>query len=329
MTTYRVLGLPLESNVPLPRLEPASLPERRIQLRCGETFPLDARWQVVSEAQVQDDEGRPVVALDRETEHGTYRFRWADGVTACISASGWHIGLAWEPRSTFEDAVIYLLGSVMGFVLRLHGLVALHAGCVVIEGHAVALAGGSGAGKSTLTAAFADLGYAVLSDDITAMRPREGEILVQPDAPMIRLWPKAATLLFGDADAELPPLVAGWEKRFLHLGSPDAEPRFEAATQPFPLAAVYLLDGTDGPASPSIEVVPPARALIELVGASFGAAVIDPAMRRREFEVLGTVAEQSDVKQVYGSQSVKPRELAALVAADVSPSRKQADGATG
>ncbi|MEM8619415.1 MAG: hypothetical protein AAGF73_06805 [Actinomycetota bacterium] len=46
--------------------------------------------------------------------------------------------------------------------------IVLHAGCVQIDGVAVALAGHSGAGKSTLTAAFARHGYPVISEEVTA-----------------------------------------------------------------------------------------------------------------------------------------------------------------
>jgi hypothetical protein len=64
---------------------------------------------------------------------------------------------------------VMLCGAVTTFACRLLGFVALHANCVTIDGHAVALAGASEAGK-TLTSSLGLLGGATLvSDDVTVI----------------------------------------------------------------------------------------------------------------------------------------------------------------
>src|SRR5215469_301127 len=63
--------------------------------------------------------------------------------------AGAEVRARWAAASTFEDAVTYLLGPVLGFVLRLRGRTCLHASAVAVGGQAIALAGSSGAGKST------------------------------------------------------------------------------------------------------------------------------------------------------------------------------------
>ena len=92
----------------------------------------------------------------------------------------------------------------------------LHASAVAIEGRAVAIVGPSGAGKSSTAAAFARLGYPVLSDDIVALTGDGQRFHVQPAYPRVRLWPSAVTSLFGSRDA-LPRIVPDWEKRYLPL----------------------------------------------------------------------------------------------------------------
>src|SRR5260370_15625224 len=52
------------------------------------------------------------------------------------------------PPFTNEDVATYLLGPVMGFILRRRSVMALHASAVRIGGQAVVLCGGSQAGKS-------------------------------------------------------------------------------------------------------------------------------------------------------------------------------------
>ena len=59
--------------------------------------------------------------------------------------------------------------------------VMLHAGCVADDaGGAVVLPGRSGAGKSTLTLACVDAGLAYLSDELTAIDPRDGALVPYP-----------------------------------------------------------------------------------------------------------------------------------------------------
>ncbi len=76
------------------------------------------------------------------------------------------------PPLTNEDLATYLLGPVMGFVLRRRSILALHASAVCIGGQAVALCGESQAGKSVTAAALALRGIPVLCEDITPLSSR-------------------------------------------------------------------------------------------------------------------------------------------------------------
>src|SRR5271156_6758875 len=76
-----------------------------------------------------------------------------------------------------------------------------------------------GAGKSTTAAAFARRGFAILSDDVSALWDCRPPFLLQPAYPQLRLWPSSVRLLFG-ADDALPPLTPNWDKRGLDLSTP-------------------------------------------------------------------------------------------------------------
>ena len=67
-----------------------------------------------------------------------------------------------HPNVPINDIYTYLLGPVIGCVLRLKNKVCLHASVVNINQKAVAFLGEKTAGKSTLIAKFAESGYPVL-----------------------------------------------------------------------------------------------------------------------------------------------------------------------
>ena len=125
-------------------------------------------------------------------------------------------GLRWPDSSTLEDAATYLLGPVLGFVLRLRGITCLHASAVAVGDRAIALMGPANAGKSTTAAGFSRMGFPVLADDIVALSEPDEILRVQPAYPQLRLWPESAAFLYGSADA-LPRLTPTWDKRALDL----------------------------------------------------------------------------------------------------------------
>ena len=58
----------------------------------------------------------------------------------------------------------------------------VHASCVAIDGRGVLIAGPSGAGKSDLTLRLIDAGALLVSDDYTALTPRDGMLYAEPPA---------------------------------------------------------------------------------------------------------------------------------------------------
>ena len=201
---YSIYGLGVSSNLPIPGLVTGPATTRvDVHLYLG-SIPswLSELLQVGGQkwfiSPYEDGRGEPVLTVWRLTGGGYFQLCYSDGTRFVVDRNGAQIWATWPDTSTLEDLSTYLLGPVMGFVLRLRGATCLHASAIVVDNQAIALVGVAGAGKSTTAAAFAERGYAVLSDDIVAMWAEEGTFLVQPGYPRLRLWPASVDALFGE-----------------------------------------------------------------------------------------------------------------------------------
>jgi len=214
---------------------------------------------------------------------------------------------ACRPASlTKEDHCTYLVGPVMGFILRLRGTLCLHASSTSIAGQTVALCGASAAGKSTTGAALALRGIPVLTEDVTPIKESGSAFIVEPGYPRICLWPDSVKQLLGSADA-LPLITPNWEKRYLPLDGVRAS--FEPA--PKPLGIIYLLaprgDNVD---APRLEEMRPREALLELVQNTYMNWLLDRDQRAAEFEVLCKIVQQVPVRRII--PHADPARLGAL-----------------
>lgn len=292
--TCSVYGLGLSVNVPLAGLSGlAPAPRVDVSIELG-AIPRghderDSRASPIHTSDETDERGAPL-RLVTLTRGGNYRIDYADGTRIVVSADGANV---WAQGATpeIEDTAIYLLGPVLGFVLRLRGINTLHASAVAIEGSACAFVGASGSGKSSLAAAFARRGHAVLSDDVTPVAEHGGAFVAHPAYPRLRLWPDSVEGLFGDADC-LPRIVPGWDKRFVDL----AGTRFRFQREPLPLAAIYLLDPQPGP--PSIEAVGAREAVMGIVADTYASYLLDRGRRATEFEFVARLVDAVPVRRL-------------------------------
>ncbi len=293
-----VYGLRLRASQALPGLPLQSGSESfdvRIQLKEGWAFPatlstagdLCTRAEGASEYQ----SNLRVRLLSPGQYFGLF---YGDGARFAVDRFGSEVWADWPENYTLEDACTYLLGPVMGFVLRLRGAVCLHASAVAVGGYAIALVGGPGAGKSTTAAAFACCGSPVLSDDVVALTDKGRGFLVQPGYPRVNLWPDSVQQLFGSEDA-LPRITPTWDKRYLPLG----ENGHHFASRPLPLGAIYILDGRDETlTAPMVEEVSGEEVFMALVANTYVNYLLDQNMRRTEFDVLGRVVSEIPVRRV-------------------------------
>jgi hypothetical protein len=242
----------------------------------------------------------------REYDGGRfYQLSYGDGTEFFVDSEATILWGKYSAPLTIEDLTTYLVGPVMGFVLRRRGLTALHASAVRVGEIAAVISGPATAGKSTTAAALALRGLPTLCEDIAALHEHRGQFYVQPGYPRVCLWPDSVEKLLGSEDA-LPLLTPTWEKRFLALDGERA--KFEARMRP--LGAVYLLGlRSHEETAPRLIEVTPREALLDLVQNTYMNVLLSREQRAAEFELLSRLVNQVPCKRVI------PHKDAARIAA--------------
>lgn len=297
-STCSVYGLGLRVNRPLAGLGGLAPPANvDVTVSLGSMPPeldgvpaLDAQPYYLSDD--KDEHERPSLTIERVLGGKFFLCVYADGTTIAIDQSGSTVWATWRHPATIEDAATYLLGPTLGLVLRLRGVVCLHASAVNIGGKAILLAGPSGAGKSSMAAAFVQRGRSVLTEDVAALAEQGGSFEVQAGYPRVRLWSPSVHGLFGAPDA-LPLLTTTWDKRFLDLSGANAG--FQP--QPLPVGGIYLL----GPRStePRLQRLAEREAMVQLVANTYANHLLTPAMRAHEFDVLARLVRIAPVYMLH------------------------------
>lgn len=230
-----------------------------------------------------DERGAPALRVWRIGTDKYLRLDYYDGVQFWLDRAGQNVWSVWPDTTSLENAATYLVGPVLGLLLRLRGIVCLHASAVAIGDRAVAFVGSEGAGKSTTAAALAQRGNAVISDDVAALVEQEGCFSVLPAYPHLSLWPDSVEMLYGP-DKTLPSLSPDWGKHLLSLTANHL--KFEQRS--LPLGAIFILgDRSPDPREQFLESLPPKEGLLSLVTNSFATNLLDQDMRAREFSLLG------------------------------------------
>lgn len=303
-STHTVFGLIVRSNalIPgLPHLE-GSCRETDVSIHWGvspytETEDSSPSEELTYVSTYTDAAGNPALQIWKTADGVFLHLKYCDGAEFWLARKGDAIWTVWPATLTFADAVTYLLGPVLGRLLRLRGVTCLHASAVAFEGRSVVFVGPEGAGKSTTAAAFAQRSHGVLSDDVVALAESEEGFSVLPAYPHLCLWPESVNMLFGSPDV-LPRFIPDWEKRRFALG--DKGTLFE--NRPLPVGAIYLLGDRHSDLSPRVEAMPARSALLALVAESFASTILDRDMRAREFEVLGRLVTTVPIRRIYPSE---------------------------
>jgi hypothetical protein len=296
--SHEVYGLRLAANVVVPglrRLPDSEVFDVRIWLKDWTTFPSTPPRSIETfcfSSNVAADDPNLLVGVLPGGDY--FAFFYGDGVRFVVARSGREVWADWPETYTLEDACTYLKGPVMGYVLRLRGVVSLHASAVAIDEQAIALVGSPGAGKSTTAAAFAQRGLPVIADDVVALSEEDGIFLVQLGYPRVNLWADSARALFGSEEA-LPRITPNWDKRFLSLG----ENGFGFAAKSLPLRAIYLLGAREESLTAPVTVqVAGSEALAALVANTYVNYLLDRDMRSVEFDLLSRLAAMIPIRRV-------------------------------
>ena len=320
--TYSVFGLTVRCSASVPGLIPLQTPadaaDIELNLGCSAGPFVDTRSShaesVIYTSAYTAPSGTPALRILRDSEQGLFHLVYFDGMQFWMDGQGTKLWASWPSHSSVEEAATYLLGPVLGLLLRFRGVTCLHASAVAIGKSAIAFVGAEGAGKSTTAAAFARAGYAAVSDDVVALVERGGNFLVSPTYPHLSLWPESVELLYGSKDA-LPPFVSNWEKR--RLSSENGGARFEDGA--LPLRALYLLDEIRGESGPHVEAVTGQIGFLALVANSYATNMLDSEMRATEFVTLSHLVAKVPLRRLFTSKGqLPPADLCQVVLQDLA-----------
>jgi hypothetical protein len=319
MVFHRLYGLLLGTNDALPGLLVVAnadvIPDVQIHLK-SEASPLLAFGSPPEPfymSAMKDEKGNPLLRVGSLNGGKHLALLYCDGTRFAVESDGNEVFADWPDSLTLEDIAPYLVGPVLGLVLRLRGAVPLHASAVAIGDHAVAIAGPAGAGKSTTAAAFATRGCRVISDDVVALQEEGSRFLVPPGYPRVNLWTESVRAICGE-DGTLPLVSPGWDKYFMPL---DLNSQFEMRS--LPLGGVYVLQTEQaGLTGPIIEQLKGTEAFVALLRNTYMNYLPAIEERRREFELLGRLVVHVPIRRIRAplNLSMLP-ELAARIAADV------------
>lgn len=283
--SYEVYGLRIDANRAISGLLPAqvsSQPDYEVIL---ETAPSIDRDDYRLLGREQHD---ALVTLSQSKKTLSYLIEYADGSRFVIDQRERIIWCDWPPPFTTDDAVTYLVGPVLAFVLRLNGVLSLHASAVVVDGRAVLFLGPAGAGKSTLAAAMAERGHAILSDDVSAVIWRHGRPWILPGYPRLRLWTDVAGTIYGRG-SELPPLTPNWDKRYVDLEQGN---RFQ--TEEAVIGTIFHLQPrVEGEAN--LRRIEGHEAAMAVIGQTSMTTYLDSDMRARELAQVTRLLEYARV----------------------------------
>jgi len=263
-----------------------------------------------------DDDGRPALIVWLSSDGAFYRFHYAEGIDYILSQDGRRLWILSSNGVAESDVLSYLLGPVMGFVLRVRGIVCLHASAVAVNGSAVVFAGDVGAGKSTTAMAMGRLGYPILSDDIVPIYRNAGATYAQPGYPRVRLRQSSLPMLC-ELNPDLPPLPKPEGGKRLHFELTVDGYHFQST--PLPIGAVYLLaePNEDLPA-PRAQSVSALEGIMGLVANTYVTRFLDKSMRARELEELSCLVTQIAVRKLYpGRESSRLAALCETILADI------------
>jgi len=305
---YRVYGLRLRSNraiLGLVEASPHEAPDLDIRLQGAPPSDLSAvketAWVSAGDTEHPSDETAQEWRLGPDLP-SYLRLRFAierRSVEFIIDPAGTRVWASWAEGLNFDDCASFLVGPVLGRVLRLRGIPCLHASAVTIDGRrAIAIVGSKAAGKSTTATGLARSGCRVLSDDIAALTEDRGTFLIQPGCPRLRVWNPTINTFYGTRD-DLPRVQSNRNKRYLDLSPGDDDGTWRFQPDPLPLAAIYVLGPrTRSLRKPVCSVLSGPQGLLALTGNSYANHVLDRAGRAREFACLGRLAGQVPVRQL-------------------------------
>jgi hypothetical protein len=243
---------------------------------------------------------------------GGYYLLWPGLFDFLISADGHRIYCRLQKRSYWEPFHSYLLGQVLSFALLKQGIESLHCTALVLEQGAVGFIGYCGQGKSSLAAAFLQMGYPLVTDDLLVLKEENHRFLAYPSFPRIKLFPRIARTFLGERIIAAP-MNPFTNKLIIPLG-PDL-----SCTHPVPLKAIFVLRRRSPKSKVkrvSIRTLSKHRAFLDLITHSFNTVIKDPERIKRQFTQNARLTAAIPIKSLSYARGLSrlPEVVEAVVA---------------
>lgn len=180
MFQYRINGLRFESELELPTKEQPFTEEPQVTVKLGS---------------VPNQLDNPVVKGARHMSAPNQYILDGTGVAKFSVFNGTEIVVDIYDGAAYDDVILFLNGSVLAALAHQRGRLPLHSSVVEHNGKAVLFTGNSGAGKSTTAAAFQQLGYPLVTDDVATIDIVDGIPYTFPNLPRLKLWLRSLKML--------------------------------------------------------------------------------------------------------------------------------------
>ena len=202
-----------------------------------------------------------------------------------------------------SDVESFLLGPILGAVLRLRQRVCLHASVMEHEGKAFAMIGSKGAGKSTTAAALLQAGARLVSDDVAVFKTGASPpATVYPGYPGVRLMPDTLSS-FNLKQNDYAQVVSTSDKRYVPLTenklAHDNKTHWQFQSNPCRLHAIYILKARQPDLDkPQFNTLPQRQALMALAPHAYGRSVLNERQRAEEFSFMAQLIRHVTIKSV-------------------------------
>lgn len=291
-TQYLTYGLRISCDRPITGLMAVDEPESDIHFRFVPDQPPNPASNGLGEAiwyesYLRDENDRPLLKIWRKDLGNSFRIEYSHGLAFEVNPTISVVNVSGAERISDTEFSSFLLGPVLGILLRMRGLTCLHGSAVTFRDKSLVFAGVEGSGKSTAAAIFAKNGHSVLADDIAVLDQSDGAFSVRPGCPILNLLSDSAGWLRG-FDTALAPEVEVEKQRIVLDGS-----EFRFQKEGLPLGAVFILDRTEQ--SQLIERLSLREALVGLATETYANRMLDTEMRAAEFLALGALVKSVPV----------------------------------
>ena len=224
--------------------------------------------------------------------------RYSNGTETAFFISdskGEQLNILYHPNIPINDINTYLLGPVIGCILRLKNKVCLHASVVNINNKAITFIGEKTAGKSTLIANFAANGFPVLSDDIAVLFSKNNRYYVNTGYPRLRLWRKSLAYIQAIKIDNLTPVLGHIDKYYLPLNGIGSNDSWQFQKMSLPLAGVIYLNTRNETNHLALNKLNSMEGFLKLKQNIYADYMLDSALLKKEFEVFGKISQQIPV----------------------------------